>query len=110
MMPTARFFWLLLLATPVSAAGDSPDGYVGSEGCAECHQLEATAWRGSHHDLAMAEATDETVLGDFRDAEITAHGITSRFYRKDGDCFVRTDGPDGTLQDYQIGEIGDAEK
>jgi len=105
MMPTARFIWLLLFATPVSAvsaADDSPAGYLGSESCAGCHQLEAMAWRGSHHDLAMAEASENTVLGDFGDAQFTAHGITSRFYRKDGDFFVRTDGPDGALRDYQI--------
>jgi tetratricopeptide (TPR) repeat protein len=50
----------------------------------------------------MAEATPDTVLGDFNDAELTVHGVTSRFYRKDGGFFVRTDGPDGTLQDYPV--------
>jgi Flp pilus assembly protein TadD len=50
----------------------------------------------------MAEASDNTVLGDFGDAQFTAHGITSRFYRKDGDFFVRTDGPDGAPRDYRI--------
>ena len=85
-------FWLLLFATTISAADDSPTGYVGSERCAQCHEAETKAWRGSHHDLAMAEASDQTILGDFNDAEITAHGVTSRFYRKDGgfygDCQV----------------------
>jgi tetratricopeptide (TPR) repeat protein len=86
----------------VSAADDSPAGYVGSERCAQCHEAEAKAWRGSHHDLAMTEASEETVLGDFNDAEITAHGVTSRFYRKEGGFYVRTDGPDGALHDYPI--------
>jgi hypothetical protein len=49
----------------------------------------------------MAEASENTVLGDFGDAQFTAHGITSRCYRKGGDSFVRTDGPDGALRDYQ---------
>ncbi|MEJ2575707.1 MAG: multiheme c-type cytochrome, partial [Gammaproteobacteria bacterium] len=93
------FGGVLVLATaaPVGAAH-----YVGSARCAECHAPEADAWRGSHHDLAMAEATPETVLGDFDDAEFSAHGVTSRFYRGEGGYFVRTDGPDGELHDYRI--------
>ena len=50
----------------------------------------------------MAVAATDKVLGDFNDATFTAHGVTSRFYRKDGSYFVRTDGPDGKLQDYRI--------
>lgn len=50
----------------------------------------------------MAEANEQTVLGDFRDAEVSAHGVTSRFYREDGSFFVRTDGPDGKLRDFRI--------
>ena len=41
----------------------------------------------------MAAATDSTVLGDFDDAETTHHGVTSRFTRRDGRYFVRTEGP-----------------
>lgn len=32
--------------------------------------------RGSHHDEAMAVATDSTVLGDFDDAVFEQDGIT----------------------------------
>ena len=32
------------------------------------YRKELERWRGSHHDLAMAPATAETVLGDFDDA------------------------------------------
>ncbi len=96
---------LLALASTVDAIAASQTaepGYVGSGICTECHQAEYTAWRGSHHDLAMTEASDETVLGDFEDAEITAHGITSTFFRRDGGWYVRTDGPDGGLHDYRV--------
>ena len=61
------------------------------------------AWRGSHHDLAMQEASAETVLGDFDDASFTQGAVTSRFFRQDGRFFVTTDGPDGTLADFEIG-------
>src|SRR5262245_7146638 len=47
-------------------------------------------------------ANDRTVLGDFKDANFTHFGVTSTFYRKDDKFFVRTDGPDGKLYDYEI--------
>jgi Flp pilus assembly protein TadD len=50
----------------------------------------------------MQEATEDTVLGDFADAAITYNGVTSRFSRKDGTYVVTTDGPDGTLEDYEV--------
>ena len=99
-------------SSPSGGSGGPPDprvdpertarGYVGTALCGECHGKELDLWRGSHHDLAMKEATAETVLGDFGDAEIDAHGVRSRFFRRDGQFMVQTDGPDGTLQDYPI--------
>ncbi len=76
--------------------------FVGGAGCVDCHAQAAEAWRGSHHDLAMAEVSEQTVLGDFNDRRIEVNGITSRFYRQDGEYFVHTDGPDGALHDYPI--------
>lgn len=76
--------------------------FVGGSTCMSCHEGESESWRGSHHDLAMAVVNDETVLGDFNDREITASGVTSRFFRKDGGYYVRTDGADGELHDYKI--------
>ena len=69
-----------LLGRP--AAADPQPGFVGAAACAGCHAEEVKAWRGSQHDLAMQEASPATVLGDFADASITQHGVTSRFYRK----------------------------
>jgi tetratricopeptide (TPR) repeat protein len=77
-------------------------GYVGAGVCAECHERQSASWKGSDHDLAMREATKETVLGDFNGAQFTAHGETSTFSRREGRYFVRTGGPDGKLQDYEI--------
>jgi len=80
----------------------SPATFVKNEACAECHTKEQKEWLGSDHDLAMDVATEKTVLGDFNNSQFTAHGVTSTFYKKDGKFFVRTDGPDGKLKDYQI--------
>ncbi|MBC2743841.1 MAG: hypothetical protein HGJ93_12540, partial [Desulfosarcina sp.] len=33
--------------------------FVGSEACRDCHQSEYDKWKGSHHQLAMAVASDE---------------------------------------------------
>ncbi len=76
--------------------------FVGGKTCATCHAAEAEAWTGSHHDLAMQEATADTVLGDFDDATFTRFGVTSRFFRKDGAFFVNTEGPDGAFADFEI--------
>ena len=70
--------------------------------CAKCHEKEYRAWLGSHHQLAMQAATEKTVLGDFHDSTFTHFGVTSRFFRRGGKFFVRTDGPDGKLADYEI--------
>src|ERR1700730_10696562 len=59
---------------------------------------EDARWRGSHHDLALREATDESVLGNFDNASFTHDGVTSTFFQTDGKFFVRHYRPDGQLQ------------
>jgi predicted CXXCH cytochrome family protein len=76
--------------------------FVGAAACAECHAAEHAAWRGSHHALAMQEASERTVLADFADARVTYAGVTSTFSRRDGKFWIRTDGPEGTLEDYEV--------
>jgi predicted CXXCH cytochrome family protein len=76
--------------------------FVGAQMCAECHSNEARLWKGSHHQLAMQEANANTVLGDFHQARFKNVGVTSTFFRKGSQFWVRTDGPDGALHDYQI--------
>ncbi len=66
--------------------------HVGSAACAECHAEQQAAWTGSHHDLAMQEATEATVLGNFKDARFAYAGVTTEFFRRDGKFVVRTDG------------------
>jgi tetratricopeptide (TPR) repeat protein len=76
--------------------------FVGSETCAGCHQAEAELWRGSQHKHAMDHATEKSVLGDFNDASFDYYGVHSRFFRKDGNFFVETDGPDGKLATFEV--------
>ena len=77
-------------------------GYVGAEQCGSCHQAEFADWQSSHHDLAMKEPDEATVVGDFNNTTFDYFGTESRFYKKDGQYFVRTDGPDGGLHDYPV--------
>ncbi len=76
--------------------------YVGNASCAACHAAELNKWKGSHHDLAMQIASDETVLADFGNAEIVHHGITSRMFRDGQKFMVHTEGPDGTMGDFEV--------
>lgn len=76
--------------------------FVGRAVCAGCHAEQDGLWQGSHHDLAMQEVDEQTVLGDFQDAEFSKDGVLSRFYRQNGRFMVRTDGPDGKLADFEI--------
>jgi predicted CXXCH cytochrome family protein len=76
--------------------------FVGSETCIGCHQDAGKLWHASQHAHAMAHATEETVLGDFDDATFVYGDVTSRFFKTDGKFFVETDGPDGTLETFEI--------
>lgn len=76
--------------------------YVGRAACVDCHAEQDRLWRGSHHDLAMQEATETSVLGNFNNISFHYAGITSTFFKREDKFYVRTDGPDGKLADYEI--------
>jgi predicted CXXCH cytochrome family protein len=76
--------------------------FVGSEACAGCHEEAYEAWRGSHHDLSTAPASEGTVLGDFGDAELRHGDITVRFSTRDGDYFVSRREGDGQPNEYRV--------
>lgn len=82
-----------------------PDfSFTGSKSCKQCHQTIYRKWQGSHHDLAMDLASEETVLGDFDNAFFTDphSGVTSHFFRKDGGFFVETKGASEELEIFEI--------
>ncbi|MDX2306666.1 MAG: tetratricopeptide repeat protein [Hyphomicrobium sp.] len=80
----------------------SSNTFVGSKSCVSCHQEEHSQWSASQHHAAMQSADAASVLGNFDDATFTNDGVTSTFFRKDGKFWVRTDGPDGKLSDFEI--------
>ena len=100
-----------LVATQVHAAGNEEStarrpAYVSSTQCSACHGDIAEAWRDSDHAGAWRTPEPRNVLGDFADTTFTHNGVTSRFTTRDGRFFVRTDGPDGTLTEYEVKYTG----
>jgi predicted CXXCH cytochrome family protein len=99
---------LYIIKMSVFNGDKNPDPYkdeakfVGRDGCIDCHKKENDLWLGSHHDKAMDIATEESVLGDFNNAEFEHNEIVSRFYRKDNRFFVYTQGPCGKTGDFEI--------
>ncbi len=92
-------------AATKDAAASPPSGraaFVGGERCASCHPTEAAAWRGSHHDLAMQVADEDTVLGDFDHAELPRSPVGMRFFRRDGRFLAEAEGPDGKPGEYEV--------
>ncbi|TMB44294.1 MAG: tetratricopeptide repeat protein [Deltaproteobacteria bacterium] len=85
-----------------AATAPPPPEFVGHDACVPCHRTEAEAWKDSQHAHAMQPATPATVLGNFDDATVTYDGVTSTFFRRDDRFFVRTDGPDGALADFEV--------
>lgn len=76
--------------------------HLGSAVCAECHHEEHALWSGSHHQRAMQEVRDDTVLGDFADASFDYAGTTSRFNVSAANYVVTTDGAHGELADFNV--------
>jgi predicted CXXCH cytochrome family protein len=85
-----------------SAAPQVAATYVGAGKCASCHAEETARWQHSHHALAMQPATATTVLGNFGHATFTKDGVKTDFYTRDGRYYVRTDGPDGKLAEFEV--------
>lgn len=86
------------LDAPVAEAAT----YVGRATCTSCHATEVEDWTGSHHDAAMQEATEATVLGDFNNVTFTHFDEPFTFFMEGDTFMVSTNGPDGTLQTYPI--------
>ena len=95
-----NLFWFkALFILSVSAIAEE---FVGSAACASCHVEQFQSWKKSHHAKAMNPATDAYVLGDFSGRRFTYAGKTSIFYKKQNSYWVKTEGPNGNLQDYQV--------
>ena len=82
-----------------------PANWVGRAACFECHAEADSMWAGSDHDLAMQIPGPETITANFNNTTFTHFGVTTTFYRSDEKYMVRTDGPDGSLKDFEIAYV-----
>src|SRR5574341_1027389 len=98
---------ILLLPPPGqgTATGPLPLDYLGARSCESCHAEETRRWQGSHHDLAMQEPDEHSVQGDFSGRGFEHQGVVTRFFRRDGRYFVRSDGPDGRLAEFAVAYV-----
>jgi Tfp pilus assembly protein PilF len=97
------YFKVEKFSAPRRGKGEErPATFAGSLKCKECHQKEYDKWLNSNHDHAMDAVNEKTVLGDFNNALFEVHGVTSRFYKKDGKFFVHTQGPGGKMGDFEV--------
>jgi tetratricopeptide (TPR) repeat protein len=104
---SAGVWWVSRSATSWWGGGGSATvglnaDFVGSEACAGCHANAYNVWKVSQHARAMQHANAETVLGNFAQAKFRYAGVESTFFQRDGKFFVRTDGADGKLADFEI--------
>jgi predicted CXXCH cytochrome family protein len=101
-MPARILFLSIACLWGQTGVAAEPPSFVGSSVCSSCHAKQFEAWRSSQHQAAMQEATDKTVLGNFKDARFSYAGVSSTFFKRGDKFFVRTDGSDGKLADFEV--------
>jgi len=103
---TTGAFWIRIhrahRSESVAPAAGSRLDYVGAATCRECHGAEYKAWETSQHRQAMQPAEAGNVLGDFNQTRFQYGAVTSTFLRREDRFWVRTDGADGNLRDFQV--------
>lgn len=75
---------------------------VDEQQCQGCHTEQVKDWQGSHHQLAMQVADEQTVLANFKDSSFKGESETTRFFRKDAGFWVNTPGADGKNADFKV--------
>ena len=81
------------------------DGYLGDASCKSCHEEAFKSWQGSHHELAMQEVTERTVLGDFDSISASIDGVNYFFFKKEANFFVKIKEVNGSENEYKIAQV-----
>ena len=76
--------------------------YTGTDSCISCHQTQYQSWQGSHHDMSMRHANNESVLGNFNQVSVNHKGQTYLFYKKADEYWVQMVDADGQQKHYKI--------
>ena len=88
--------------TLLSHVADRGQQYVGSATCAQCHSQAYAQWQKSHHAMAMAEPTADSVKGKFGAAPLRLAGQEISFAESDGNFTIRLDGTGGELESFRV--------
>ena len=108
MMSLTKHTYLLLLALSLMIAffGKAiAADFVGAQACIGCHEKAYQDWQGSHHDMSMKHANNESVLGNFDNSKLVAKNKAekaSTFFKRGLQFWVNIKGEDGKFHDYQI--------
>ena len=113
-MKLSSFFLLFLIVVGFSSCKKSSEyvaivdinnaqaAFVGNQTCVGCHSKEFKDWEHSHHAKAMMEVNDSSVLGDFNNVQLVRNGLTHKMFKKKDSFYVITDGPNGTMEEFEI--------
>lgn len=99
---TATLIILLECCQPGTPETPPKNEFTGNASCQSCHKQEHGEWLTSHHYMSMLPANDTTVYGDFNNATLTADGVTSKFYKRDGKFFINTEDETGTYREMEV--------
>ena len=91
-----------VVAEPVAPPAAAAPTYVGTARCTACHEAQAEAWQGSHHDLAMQEATPATALAPFEGETFEDESGAVRFHRVGEALRVTAPSETGEPKDYPV--------
>ena len=108
-MAIAAVFLIFGLTVPAISDEANPPQYVGSDTCVSCHSDEVADWQGSHHALAWAKPTAETVVGGFDGRRFTHQGSTTRFLKDDGQYVIETEDAKGGKRRFEVAGVAGVE-
>src|SRR5690625_5666694 len=86
----------------ISLSGSSHPVFAGDKTCQSCHTAEWNEWSESHHAYAIAEADDESVLGDFSNTTFSYKDQRYRFFRNKGVNFGEINFLKGKLKGMKL--------
>lgn len=84
-------------------ARDTDRSYVGAKECRICHEENYIGWKSTFHPYKFQLASDDTVIGDFKiNNTLAVGGFTIKMFKRDGNFFITTPGPEKNIQTYKI--------
>ncbi len=84
---------------------DNHPAYIGSDTCTGCHEQQAEAWQGSHHQLAWTRPDSDALLGAFDGQTISSAGLQARFLSLPDGPAIETAGPDGKMTTFPVAGV-----